>query len=909
MSASIAWEVIRGTVLLFGTVVLPGVLLERVLARSRSRAEIAFLAPVLGIVVVGTLTTCLAFLLGTVLTERLLIIGAGLTVLASMMALGGRIPSWPSPPTRNELIQGLSIVAMVAVVTAFHWSVYDVSNPAINMRCSVMIERYLLGLPPYCRLNSDIVAVLQPPTSLPEDMAMTCPDDPTCSYREEVYYPVKLGSSQGKFRAAFFGDGQFGYPIIMSPFLISLRFLGFHLFVLITRALCAMGTYVLLRRVLGGHGVPLLIGALVMLNPVAAFAITHNENLAGMFLATAMMLLVLEDGPFDGRRLFAAGMVLGALFGARHFIATSAPAVFLYVALSRQPVRRERHLMLLAAGTLITLLPYLHWHQYLFGSFMGNELAYQREPVAYSFLGTTVRSRLLLNWPFYDTLVRAPSLPLPTPFLLGVTFLHAFGVVGAAAGVLGVVHLTREHRDLSVLLVLWSLPAVATMALVADWNSLKCTYLFLVFIAPAMWIGAGIDRLVRARDKRDLALVVAAVIVLLATSRWAGGLVFPIDSRRPGFDYGPDAFDRDRSKWTDVPLLHGGLSPFVPIAPMSPEASPPFRLFRWSDALSFRDDRMVYSPCTVYVGALPGKVDTHSAELPLRYRDRTFASEFIMNANSVWNADALMHVSRILSFNEFYFNRTLGTRLDPNLLLVDALRGREPAMLEARLVELLDVTPSRVPLLIALGDTATATTFAGGGMAALLPVRFTSTGLEKGNYQPADHVLTRPEAIIGRASVEPRVDAEVVWRYEDGIPLLVRGQVHGHESWFLNALLPFEEAHEASAVLHDSMVRAKGSAVRISLDERDDIVRLDMTPMSNSAVPDHILPTVSLVPTTVEMQTVEVLDLMFPPTIGQVILSVEGETVHTVTLNNPSSYTIMSGPVPVARLVLRPESV
>ncbi|MDP6627805.1 MAG: hypothetical protein QGG50_07875, partial [Methanopyri archaeon] len=288
MLAPIVWEVIRGTVLLLGSVVVPGILLERVLARSQSRAEIAFLAPIIGTVVVGTFTTCLAFLLGTILTERLLFMAAGVTIVASSVALRGRMPSWPRPLSREDLIQGISIVAMVAVVMAFHWSVYDVSNPAVHMRCSVMIERYLLGLPPYCRLNSDIVAVLQPPTTLPEDMAMTCPDDPMCSYREEVYYPVKLGSSHDKYRVAFFGDGQFGYPVLMAPFLISLRFLGFHLFVLLTRALCALGTYVLLRRIIGGHGVPLIVGALVMLNPVAAFAVTHNENLAGMFLATAM---------------------------------------------------------------------------------------------------------------------------------------------------------------------------------------------------------------------------------------------------------------------------------------------------------------------------------------------------------------------------------------------------------------------------------------------------------------------------------------------------------------------------------------------------------------------------------------------------------------------------------------------
>ena len=54
MSTELLIALVRGSLLLFSTIILPGVLLERLLVRSRHLCEVAFLAPILGTVATGS---------------------------------------------------------------------------------------------------------------------------------------------------------------------------------------------------------------------------------------------------------------------------------------------------------------------------------------------------------------------------------------------------------------------------------------------------------------------------------------------------------------------------------------------------------------------------------------------------------------------------------------------------------------------------------------------------------------------------------------------------------------------------------------------------------------------------------------------------------------------------------------
>ena len=756
MSAELIIALTRGILLLLSTVVLPGALLERLLVRSRHLHEALFLTPVLGTVATASVATSLAFLLGTTIHTGILAAAAFAPVLLALVAVGPSADflGWPEMPDRR---QSAALLVMLALVATFHWSIYDASDPTIYSRCSFRVERYLLGLKVPCRQDTGLIAFLPPPQRLPEDMTRTCPGDPACPYLRDVAPgPLRDRMEAGEaVRLAHLGDAQFGYPVLLAPYLVALRFAGFHVFYLLTRVLCALGLYVLVRRVVDRDAIALLVGALVMLNPVAAFATTHNENMFAMVLATAAVLLSLDHGRDARRRVLVAGMVLGALMGVRHFAVVCLPAVLVHIVLTRPPDRRLPQLALLAVGAGAALLPYMYWHQFLFGDLLTNELAYKNDPLDHTLplLGTPFRSRLMLNWPFHTTLVRPAGMPFPTPVLLLVTLLRTFGLALSGVGVLGLIALARERRALAVTLLLWFLPAVMFMGAVTDWFDDKCTYLFIVMVAPAVWVAAGLDRLMRGPAWRDLALVAGAAIVLLGTVWWAGGMALPPDDRIPVLSESDAALERDRAAWATVPLLHGGLRPFAVRPPEDVFWSPPFTIFRWSDVLTFNDDRLPPTPCVRLLGY-------EGEDAP--------ADVYVLNTDRIWQSSLLLATNQVTTDRPPFGP----TSPPPNIIVVSELRGSTPDELDDRIAEIAEAALG-APVLLVLGEVSANAELATGAIGFLSPVVFPTGVVETGHFKIPDGTFSRPDVVRSRARPALTHNAEVVWRYADDVLLAI----------------------------------------------------------------------------------------------------------------------------------------
>jgi len=742
-------------------------------------------------------------------------------------------------------------------------------------------------------------------------MVMTCPDDPACPFRAELHFPMKTLVGElpsGQFNIAYSGDGQAGYPVLIAPFLISLRFMGFHVFLLLTRVLCSLGIYVLLRRVIGGHAIPLLLGAVVMLNPVALSMITFNENLVGLALATAAAVMLLDDGPGSGRRTFAAGLVLGSLLGVRHVAVTSVPAAVIYLAISCKRGRCGPMLMLLLTGAIVTLLPYLYWHRFVFGDMLVNELAYRNPLYDYvlPLLGLPFRSRLLFNWPFHDTVVRPLALPFPTPVLLMFTLLSIFGVALTAVGVLGALVLARERPYPSLFLALWFIPTIALMGLITDWSYDKCTFVYIVVLAPAVWIGVGLNTLVQRMDARGLVTIVAATIMIMSLVQWMGAMDVPADDRYSKNDADEDTLALRRDAWTSVPLLHGGFRPSEAFIAEFPFWSGS-RVFRWRDVLDYNHDRSSFSPCSAYMGPMPGFTYSTRSSMPLVLEGRPFIREYVMNSAFITEISPPRVQS--LPFNELHFQRLLTLKLPPPTLVLVRDPGRQDSsILENRLTRILVGSPN-TPVLILPGNTNPNPSKSPDILTDMAPVRRFEGKIKEGTFPLADEVLSRPGAIRGRLIPELMVDAEIVWRYEDDVPLLVRRSVNGRDTWFLNALLEDDWNDDASIALHEVLMRITGSAARIALDLQGDVLSVSLSRQVNSAAPDHDVPLMTIIP--VEEVMGQGLTLNVPLGVGEVRLSVDGEHVHTSSLGPGDQespvFKLMSGPVPIGWLEFKLE--
>ena len=904
MSATVLTELVRGTLFLLWTVLVPGALLERSLARSRTRAEAVFLVPVLGTVTVATLAVSLAFMTDTYVSGKLLVLAAGAVIA---------VTAWCLPPSSSravarfgslgydEKVHGATLLAVLLIVVCVHWSLYDASYSMLHSRCSFQGERYLLGLPQRCRVNGDVIAELPPPRSLPGDIVTTCPGEPECPFIRSVIPELmqeRMDRGDEPFRIAYFLNAHLGYPVLMAPYARALRYFGFHVFFLLTRTLCLLGTYTLLRRFSDSHWSSLLVSAILVLNPVVSYAITHNENLAGLFLSVTAVLLVLDEGPWAGRRAFASGLVLGALLGVRHMTVVSVPALVAYLLVARPSGRRAAHIALLVVGATIALFPYMFWHQYLFGEILANELHFGDIAVltehTIPFLGKSFSTYLFLNWPFHHTLVSAIGMPYPTFILIGLVFLKVFGIVLSAVGLLGLLSLLTARWRESLLLLLWFVPAFSLMGLVTDWDADRMTYSFLLLFIPAVWVVAGLARLAEGRDRRrDLAVVCVASLLTAASLHALTGTEFPIDDRRPPrpqFELDDTERGLERALWTGVTLLPGGIRPFQAFFTKHRVWDPDLRLFRWDDLLTFNDDRHQHFSCRIFVGEELGRAGPDRVEVVL---GEDGPVGLVMNADYVWQWTTLLTLNQHCQSDPPYDR----DRPPPNLVLLESIPGRAPEEMGERLTAVLEAAGPRVPILLVLGDVSESRALAGvlGGMSS---VRIPTNPVLPGPFMLEGDVPSRPEGIGGRTVPGLMRGADVVWSYGDGTPLLVRRKVGGRAVWFLNALLDRSDAKKATAVLNEVIARVKGPPVRLSLGRQGDVFTVDMVTRPNSAVPDHVVGPLHLV---TDDDGEEDLVLVLPPGTTVARVTVEGGDPRDIRPGT-GALSIMSGDALVGRL-------
>lgn len=890
----IVGEVLVGIAVLTLSVLFPGHLLERRLVRSGSLALRLLLVPVLGCVSVATLSVSLSFLLGTYVTTRLLLLSAAAIVLLLLGSTHGQRPARRTL-SREELLHGASLAVALCVVVGFHWSIYEASYPTIYSRCSFQVTRYLLGLPEHCRVRTGLNAELPPPRALPEDMVMECPGDPACPYRLVPFSnPLEMEREDGAFiRHLYTREAQFGYPLLTLPFARALRFLGLHLFFLLTRALCFLSLFVLLRRSSGSHWCALLVAAVAMVNPVIATLSTHNENLAGLFLGACVVTLLLERGGTRGGRHLAAGLVLGSLLGVRHFMVLSAPATIAYVLLNGPPAGRRRGLALLVTGALAALFPYMYMHQLQFGSILANESVLGTASMvnALPLTGGNFTSSFPLNYPFHQDIVRAPSLPFPTGILHTIIIVHMFGVLLSAAGIVGLCQMYVTSRPAALLLTLWFLPPFLFMGMVTDWNVDKCSYLFLVVLAPAAWVCYGIAVLARdGHRRRGLALMTLSSLLVLLLLRTLSGMTFPPDWRIPSVYFPRDSMIDTGAPspraWTDASLLPGWPAPLAGLLQRSGVREQ--QLFRWSDVASFNLDRKCQHPCEHYVGTGLGRAGEGLGPLWEGRGPGTSTYTLVLNPDHIWS---IPYGQGILAANRWCALQVGGdlaslsppyseTNDPPNLVVLEELGDATLAEVDQSLALALGDTPGTTPILFMLSDLSASGALAGGVLGSLSPILMPTGEVETAIGVRGD-VLSRPDGIAGRARPLLTEDAEVLWRYADGVALLAmrRDRGTGRGVWFLNALV--EKGDEAGAVvLSEAVERVKGSPVQVTVSFRDGALELALSAMPNSAVPDHPLPPVTVAASPPATPAQADLVVPVPPGTDRLTVLVDGVPVY-----------------------------
>lgn len=321
-------------------------------------------------------------------------------------------------------------------------------------------------------------------------------------------------------------DQRLGAGVLVSVHALLLGDVGFRLAFACYHALGVAAVYLAARLLFVTPWMGIAAATLLGFNGFVLTADTLNPNAIAMSMSAVMTMLMLHRP--RGRQWVVIGMLLGTLGGVRNIALLFVPAVIW----ATRPWDR-RHLVLLLATALILNAPFLAWNRYAFGSMFTHAAMYagyggwrpqfdHRLPL----LGTSFKFNGMLNWPFYDEVVRTPHFPLPVFLLLPLTVIRSFGLVLSALGLAGIAFLWRGDRAATVLLLLWVLPYFVFFLPQENWSELKMTFLLPIYPALVLLVLAGVH------GSRPLHIAVA-LLLLIVLVRVAATSEYPPDPRWP----------------------------------------------------------------------------------------------------------------------------------------------------------------------------------------------------------------------------------------------------------------------------------------------------------------------------------------------------------------------------------------
>lgn len=356
-------------------------------------------------------------------------------------------------------------------------------------------------------------------------------------------------------------DARLGNPGVMSAFVVAYGPLGFRVLYGLCGCLLALGGFVLGYRIGGGKWWGLFGMVLLALNPYVASIPQLDENL--ITLALSMTLIPFLSLPSHGYAI--AGALFGVVVLCRHAMLVSILAL-LIVAFKGQRYRGVCYF--LSAFIAFTALENLH-HILAFGSILRFETNPQYPPVEYEVAGIRFTWQGLMNWPFYDHLVRTPHNPFP---MLVAWPLHIADHLGLILTALAIVGLFVSFRNPDGRFwLLWSLFVIAGVAVQEAWDHLnKMGVLAIVFQAVCAWIVAGAV-FVRKHPKIGVpiiaGIVTSGVVFIPALRDWR----VPADERYMQLPLSTKEIEahveEDAQKATSIGILPdlSRLDPFGPV--------------------------------------------------------------------------------------------------------------------------------------------------------------------------------------------------------------------------------------------------------------------------------------------------------------------------------------------------------
>ncbi len=351
---------------------------------------------------------------------------------------------------------------------------------------------------------------------------------------------------------------RLGNTALISPFVALYNLLGLRIFYGMMLLLIALFGFLVMQELTKKKLVQFLSVLVFTLNPFIMAIPIVNENLIALVLMLAMIYTAIKK-----LNPLVLGFLYGVLCGVRDVSILFSPAIFYVIHWHYKIGFKEyKRWLWIAAAFLIAVSPYALWHYIVFGNILANESTLTFWPVTHQFLGVRFVYYGLLNFPFYEQVIRTMHNPYPTFLLFPLFLMKNFSILFVALSFLGAYLFLKQNRSVAIFLSLLLLPLFLFLIVQENWlDPNKMTYLLMLFPSIVIFCLKGVESLVIARNLRKSLLVVFIILLLLTSFFfYAINQDFPPDERiKSGRQNVQDEIlvimDFEKSRYSAYPIL------------------------------------------------------------------------------------------------------------------------------------------------------------------------------------------------------------------------------------------------------------------------------------------------------------------------------------------------------------------
>lgn len=325
-------------------------------------------------------------------------------------------------------------------------------------------------------------------------------------------------------------DQRLGAGILVSlPFLFLGSF-GLKFIYALINLLIGVITFFTVKKLFDNSIYAFIASVLLLSNPYFLSIDRLNPNSAGLLITVTIVYFM----TFKNKYWFLIGILYGVLGSIRPETILMFPAFLAFVSFKRGS---RKNIFLLFSGAFISFLPTLIWNRYAFGVYLIHSSQYSgfrgfRPVFEHSLLGLKFMFNGLLNWPFYEKIIRTPHFPFPTFLIIPFVLIRSFGVILISAAVVGFFSFFKIHKRLCIFFAVYTVLFMMMLIVQENWEELKLTYILLIFNILIIYIIAGIHVWLSSRKKTFVNSLFVGIMLLTALFvTQAGSLEFVADKR------------------------------------------------------------------------------------------------------------------------------------------------------------------------------------------------------------------------------------------------------------------------------------------------------------------------------------------------------------------------------------------